>query len=144
MQDGKQMYHTVGAKQFDHWDETILPQDHRDGSDFFEGLTIDTFSLIAYNNTLSKRLPSVNLNYNRLAPYQRGNIVAGDINENGFFIIEYLLPGQYLIDINNTVYKNIKGIDRIYGGQSYLTASELIFFGSNGSGFYEYRLPYTH
>jgi len=141
-QDGKQMYPAISAKQFERWDEAVLPQNHRDGSEFFQGLNIDTFTLITYNNTVSVRLPRVNLNFNRLAPYQPGNIVAGDINENGFFIVEYVAPGKYLLDINNSFYATISDVDRIFGGQSYLCAHELIFYGTKGSGFYEFCMPY--
>ncbi|PQJ10469.1 hypothetical protein CJD36_010865 [Flavipsychrobacter stenotrophus] len=128
----------VNKKRFLVWDATVLPQIHPDGLEYFQGINADGASYIIYNNKLSRPLPLILPKYDRLDEPQRGSIVAGDLNHNGFYIIENTAPGKYLLVINNTIYKELEGIDRILGDQGYLNDHSLVFYGTKGSGFYQF------
>jgi hypothetical protein len=69
-------------------------------------------------------------------------MVTGVINNNGFFVVVCTAPGKYTIDINNTTYTELTGMDRCFPDQSYLTPHEAIFYGQKGNSFYEYRVKY--
>ena len=115
---------------------------HPEGLEYFQGINIDTVSYIMYNNLLSKPMPLINPRYDRVDAPAKGNIVAGDMNGNGFFIIQYIAPGKYLLNINNTVYKELEGMSHIFSAQSYLEERRLIFYGIKGAGFYQFTINY--
>ena len=132
----------VSAQKFLTWDGTALPMAHPEGLEYFQGINIDTVSYIMYNNLLSKPMPLINPRYDRVDAPAKGNIVAGDMNGNGFFIIQYIAPGKYLLNINNTVYKELEGMSHIFSAQSYLEERRLIFYGIKGAGFYQFTINY--
>jgi hypothetical protein len=129
-------------KRFMTWDAAALPQAHPDGLERFTGINIDNSAYIVYNNTISRPLPLVFPEYDRLDGSKKGSIVAGDINPNGFFVIENIGKGKYMLVINNTIYRELEGIDRIFGDQGYFTGRSVIFYGLKGNGFYEFRVDY--
>ena len=129
-------------KKFLTWDYSVLPQSHAEGLEYFQGINIDGASYLVYNNTVSRKLPMIYPMYNRLDPPQKGSIMAGDISSKGFFLIIYTGPGKYLLIINNKVYKELEGIDDIFGEQSYFTDHSVIFYGLKGSSYYEYKIEY--
>lgn len=130
----------VNKKRFLVWDATVLPQLHPDGLEFFQGINADGASYIIYNNKLSRPLPLILPKYDRMDEPVPGGIVAGDLNHNGFYIIENTAPGKYLLVINNTIYKELDGIDRILGDQGFLNDHSLIFYGTKGNGFYQFMV----
>lgn len=132
----------ASRKKFLAWDASVLPQMHPDGLQYFQGLNIDGNTYLMYNNNLSRPLPLINTKYDNFDEPLPGSIVAGDINHNGFYIIEHTAPGKYLLIINNTLYKELDGIDRIIGDQGYLDAGTLTFYGVKGSGFYQFKVKY--
>lgn len=130
----------VNKKKFLVWDASVLPQMHPEGFEYFQGINADGASYIIYNNKLSRPLPLILPKYDRMDEPQPGGIVAGDMNHNGFYIIENTAPGKYLLVINNTIYKELDGIDKIIGDQSYLDEHRLIFYGTKGNGFYQFTV----
>jgi hypothetical protein len=132
----------ASRKKFFAWDASVLPLMHLDGLEYFRGINIDGASYLVYNNTISKPLPMILPDYDRIDQPRRGSLVAGDINHNGFFIIENTAPGKYMVVINNKVYQELEGIDNIIGEQSYLGSHSLIFYGNKGKEFYQFTLQY--
>lgn len=133
----------ASRKRFFEWDAaSALPETHTDGMEFFSGFNITDRCYIAYNNTISRPLPLINPEYDRLELPRKGNIVAGDISANGFFVIVNDGPGKYLLDINNKVYEDLAGIDKIFGDQSYFTSHRLVFYARKGNGFYQYTVKF--
>ena len=127
---------------FTTWDASVLPQSHPEGLVYFQGVNINNASYILYNNTISKPLPRINEMYDMYDEPTWGGIVAGDINANGFYIIEQTGKGKYQLVINNKIYQELTGIDRIIGTQGYLDAHRLVFYGIKGSGFYQFSIKY--
>ena len=129
-------------KKFFAWDASVLPQAHPEALQMFQGLNIGTNSYVIYNNTISRPLPLIYPAYEPMEQVRRGSIVAGEINGNGYYIIVNTAPGKYLLVINNKVYKELEGIDSISGEQSYLDAGQLIFYGTKGNSFYQFRVRF--
>jgi hypothetical protein len=128
--------------KFGGWDASILPQAHPEGLEYFQGISINGVSYIIYNNTISKPLPLINPKYDIYEEPQPGSIVAGDMNKNGFYIIEQTGKGKYQLVINNTVYKELTGIDHIAGTQGYFDAHKLIFYGTKVNSYYQFTVRY--
>ncbi len=129
-------------KRFRIWDASVLPASHADARQYFAGINMDGNSYILYNNTSSKPMPLIFPAYNRLDDVIKGSIVAGDINANGFFIMVCTDKNKYTLNINNVIYRDVEGVDQIFGDQSYLTDRALFFYGRKGSAFYEFRLNF--
>ncbi|MBC7553728.1 MAG: hypothetical protein H7257_07090 [Taibaiella sp.] len=140
--NGAPLYKPVSAKKFGTWDASSLPLTHTEGLEYFAGLNVEDNSYIVYNNTVSKPLTLINPDYGRLDEPKKGNIVAGDISPLGYYIIIVTGPGKYLLVINNKVYKELEGIDQIFGESACFTPGAVIFYGRKGSSFYEYRVAY--
>jgi hypothetical protein len=124
------------------WDASVLPQAHPEGTEYFQGINIDGATYIIYNNTISRPLPMVYPEYDRVAEPKKGSIVAGDISSKGFFIIENTSPGNYLLNINNKEYRELSGISRIFGESCYFTSNAIIFYGTKGNAFYQFKVNY--
>ena len=132
----------ASRKKFLTFGAEALPQNHANGTEFFMGFNITNECFIMYNNTLSRPMPLVKPEYDRLDAPHKGTVVAGDLTPDGFFIIVYMGQGKYLLNINNTVYRDLEGIDRIFGEQSFFSAGKLVFYGVKGNAFYEYMVRF--
>ena len=132
----------TSRQKFVLWDATALPQTHPEGLEYFQGINMDSVSYIMYNNTLSRPLPYINPKYDRIDEPAKGNIVAGDMNGNGFFMIQFLAKGRYMLNINNTLYNELDGINYIFPEQSYLDSHVLIFYGIKDGAFYQFKVHY--
>jgi len=124
------------------WDASLMPISEPTGLEQFQGVNADKVGYIVYNGTLSKPFPAINPQYDRYDTATVGSMVTGVINNNGFFVVVCTAPGKYTIDINNTTYTELTGMDRCFPDQSYLTPHEAIFYGQKGNSFYEYRVKY--
>ena len=132
----------ASRKKFLTWDATTLPQTHPEGTDYFMGMNVEGNTYIAYNNTISKPMPLIYPEYNRLDELRKGSLMAGDISSKGFFVIYCTAKGKYLLNINNKIYKELENIDNIFGEASYFTSNAVIFYGVKGNSFYEFRVGY--
>ncbi len=128
--------------KFGTWDASVLPQAHPEGVEYFQGVNIDGSSYLVYNNTISKPLPVIYPEYDRISAPKKGSVVAGDVSSKGFFAIVNTAPGTYTLIINNKDYRELTGIDRIFGEASYFTDHAIIFYGTKGNGFYQFKVNY--
>ncbi len=129
--------------KFQSWDGAdVFPQYFSQGLEYFRGLNINNETYLVYNNSLSRALPLLDLQSGKFDEPKRGAIVAGALNAHGFFMIVCLDKGKYLLDINNTHYEELTGIDEFLGDQSYLLNSKLIFYARKGKDYYEYTVKY--
>ncbi len=132
----------TSRKKFLLWDASVFPQSHPEGLDYFQGINIDGATYLVYNNSISKPLPLIYPDYNRMETKRKGAVVAGDFSSKGFFMIENIGQGKYLIVINNKVYKELEGIDNIFGEQCYFDDHQVVFYGLKGTSFYEFKVKY--
>ena len=132
----------ASRKKFLQLDASALPQTHPEGNEFFMGFNITDKCYILYNNSLSKPMPLIKPEYDRLEVPHKGSVVAGDLAGHGFFIMVNIGPGKYLLNINNKVYQEMDGIDYIFGDQSYFSDHSLVMFGIKGTSFYEFKVRF--
>jgi hypothetical protein len=83
-------------------------------------------------------LPIKEKNYSR--NIGQGAIVAGIINDNGFFAIQKVDKRKYLIVVNNQVYKELDDVDRIVSDSFFFDGKSLIFYGVKKRSFYQFNL----
>ena len=140
--DDKLLCDPSPRQKFGLWDASVLPQGHLEGTEYFQGININGSTYLVYNNTISKPLTMMYPDYDRISEHKKGSIVAGDISSKGFFVIECTSPGHYLLVINNKEYREFSGIDRIFGEQAYFTDHAIIFYGTKGNSFYEFKVKY--
>ena len=58
-----------------------------------------------------------------------GEIIAGELNENGFYFIQKTGDESWLINVNNTVYQEITGTSYIFRNNCFFDESGLVFYG---------------
>lgn len=132
----------IWVKTFAVWDEEILPHSTNSAQHYFKGINMAGATYIIYDNTLSRALPLAFLAYDRFDEPTKGSIVAGQVNEHGYYLIEYISPGKYLLIINNQIYKDLEGIDYVFGDQGYFYDGTLVFYGLKGKAFVEYKVNF--
>lgn len=100
-------------------------------------LEFDTLAYWVFNGAFSKPMIPKSGNF-YLDRESIGAIVAGTLNEYGFFIIQKIDNKKYLININNEAYAEIDDIDSILRGNTFFDDKELIFYGIKESSFYQF------
>lgn len=68
-----------------------------------------------------------------------GEIVAGELNENGFFSIQKISK-KFVINVNNKVYTEVTDVDDIFQGTCFFDGRELVFYGVKGLSIYQFKL----
>ncbi len=132
----------VAKKKFSIWNSEQLPQNTASGYESFAGVNLGTVSYIAYKNTLSKPLPPINTEYSRFEEPRKGDLIAGGISDDGFYVLICTDKGKYQLIINNSIYKDITEIDEIYGDQTIFKPHQLVLYGRKGNTVNEYTYSY--
>ncbi len=70
----------------------------------------------------------------------KGAIIAGELTDNGFFTIQYESDKKYLLNVNNKMYKELDGIDKIVSKYCFFDEKELIFYGFKGSSLIKFTI----
>ncbi|KAA2239537.1 hypothetical protein F0L74_25390 [Chitinophaga agrisoli] len=71
---------------------------------------------------------------------EKGEIVLGDFNDDRFFSIQKTGDSRYNINVNNRVYKELKGVSHIFEKSYFFNDKELIFYGVKGLSIYQFKL----
>jgi len=102
-------------------------------------LELDTTGYFIFNGQFSKpMIPVKESSYT--TEKTKGEIVAGKFDDYGFFAIQKIGTDKFLININNTYYKEIDGVQDILEKGCYFDDKELVFYGIKGFSFYQYTL----
>ncbi len=92
-----------------------------------------------FNGKFSKPLlPIKERNYSR--DKEQGAIVAGAFNDNGFFAIQKVENGKFLIVVNNQVYKELDDVDYIVSDSYFFDGKSLTFYGVKKRSFYQFTM----
>ena len=119
----------------------VLPHDYTkrksgNGSSLFY-LELDSIGYFVYNGVFSKAMikayPQSYFRHKLL-----GEIVAGQFNDHGFYFIQKTGENKFLININNTFYQEIDGIEQILLKNFYFDEKSLVFYGIKDRSFYQY------
>jgi hypothetical protein len=100
---------------------------------------IDTTAYFVLNGFFSKPMKPVAENSYTQAK-KTGELVAGKIDENGFYVIQKTGENKFHVNINNTVYKELEGPHEIIKGSCTFDGKQLVFFGIKGLSFYKYTV----
>lgn len=101
------------------------------------GLNIRGNAYMVFKGALSQPLlPLQKLSWMEDKPI--GEIIAGGINEQGFFAIQKLGDDNWLLNVNNTHYHEFQGADRILYYNCFFDGHKLIFYGLKGLSFYQF------
>jgi len=96
-------------------------------------------SHMVFNGKISRPLlPVIEENYS--GQREPGTIIAGDMNDHGFYAIQITGRKKFLININNEIYKEIENLDGIVTNSCYFDGNSLIFYGIKKRSFYQYTL----
>lgn len=99
----------------------------------------DNQGYFVFNGKLSKPLlPVKKRNYSK--DKEQGSIVAGKFNDNGFFAIQKVGDGKFLIFVNNKIYKEINDVDHIVSHSYFFDGKDLIFYAVKNYSFYQFKL----
>lgn len=102
-------------------------------------LEIDTVGYIVFNGAFSSPMKGVTKpSWTR--EKQVGEIVAGRIEDHGFFAIQKTGDSDYVININNVVFKAIDGVQKILVDSCYFENGTLVFYAIKGLSFIQYTL----
>lgn len=102
-------------------------------------IEFDSSGYLVFNGIFSKPMIPVKKNsYTETKTI--GEIIAGEFTDNGFFAIQKTGNSKYLINLNNTIYKEIEDVDVIFEDNYFFTGKELIFYGVKGLSIYQFKL----
>ncbi len=68
------------------------------------------------------------------------SMVAGEVSDHGFFVIHQIAKRKYSININNQVYRELEGVDKILYGNHFLDDYHFIFYGIKKNAIYQYKI----
>lgn len=71
---------------------------------------------------------------------EQGAIVAGEFNDHGFFAIQKVGKGKFLIVVNNQVYKELDNVDYIVSDSFFFDGKSLTFYGVKNRSFYQFNI----
>lgn len=121
----------------------ILPYDFvrgktENGNSLFF-IEYDNNGYFVFNGKFSKPLlPVVERSFSDFP--EQGTIVAGEFNDYGFFAIQKIKNGKYLIVVNNQVYKELDNVDYILSDSYFFDGKSLTFYGVKERSFYQFNL----
>jgi hypothetical protein len=102
-------------------------------------LEYDEQGYFVFNGTFSKPfLPIQERNYSK--DKEQGTVVAGEFNDDGFFAIQKVGKGKYLIVVNNQIYKELDDVDYILPDSYFFDGKSLIFYGVKKRSFYQFTM----
>ncbi len=101
-------------------------------------IELDTTGYLVFNGVFSKPMISAKEgSYSETKTI--GEIVAGEFSDNGFFAIQKTGHSKYLINVNNSIFKEIENVDVIFKDNCFFNSQELIFYGVKGLSFYQFK-----
>ena len=102
-------------------------------------LEYDNQGYFVFNGNFSKPLlPIKERNFSK--DKEQGTIVAGAFNDNGFFAIQRVGKGEFLIVVNNQVYKELDNVDYILSDSYFFDGKSLTFYGVKKGSFYQFNI----
>ena len=102
-------------------------------------LEYDNQGYFVFNGNFSKPLiPIKERNFSK--DKEQGTIVVGAFNDNGFFAIQKVEKGKFLIIVNNQVYKEIDDVDYIVSDSYFFDGMSLTFYGVKKHSFYQFNI----
>lgn len=91
-----------------------------------------------FNGTLSR--PMLNVKRQTNGQSDTGMIIAGSMDEKGFYVIQKTGDKSFTVNINNTSYTTIEGIDKMNDDDCFFDGQELIFYARKGLSYYQYMI----
>lgn len=102
-------------------------------------LEYDNQGYFVFNGNFSKPLlPIKERNFSK--DKEQGTIVAGAFKDNGFFAIQRVGKGEFLIVVNNQVYKELDNVDYILSDSYFFDGKSLTFYGVKKGSFYQFNI----
>lgn len=101
-------------------------------------ITVNNASYMVFMGEVSRPMKRVE-DYNYGKEKKVGEIVCSEMSKDGFFLIQKTGPRSFLINMNNTVYHNIEGVDFIFDRYSKFDGKELIFNGIINQSLYQFN-----
>ncbi len=109
-----------------------------EGNNFFY-MEIDSVGYVVFNGQFSRpMLPAKTHGSDDEKPI--GQIISAERVGHGFYFIQKTGARKYLININNSVYREVDDLDRIYSGNTFFDGGKLIFYGVKGLSFYQFSV----
>jgi hypothetical protein len=102
-------------------------------------LEIDTVGYFVFNGQFSKPMVTVYGN-SYIRENEIGEIVTGKFNDYGFFAIQKTGDDKFLININNSYYQEITGVQKILNWGYYFDGNECVFYGIKGLSYYQFKI----
>jgi hypothetical protein len=93
----------------------------------------DSLGYFLFNEVLSRPMFARNTRQGKV-----GGIVLADLTDNGFFAIQKTGDKTYAINMNNSVYARVDGVDKISWDDYFFDGKELVFYAIKGLSFYQY------
>lgn len=102
-------------------------------------LEVDSTGYMVFNGQLSKPMVPAK---ERSWTYDKsiGEVISGKLMGHGFFIIQKTGDEKWLVNINNTYYKELDGTSYIFYKNCYFDGDELVFYGVKGLSVYQYKI----
>jgi hypothetical protein len=101
----------------------------------------DDKAYFIYNGKLSEptipKTPKRYANTNAI-----GNILVSNFNDFGFFTVQKIENKKFRINVNNTIYQELNGIDKIHNYAYFFTEKELVLYGIKNSAYYQFKLTW--
>ncbi|KKP52837.1 MAG: hypothetical protein UR43_C0010G0028 [candidate division TM6 bacterium GW2011_GWF2_33_332] len=69
-----------------------------------------------------------------------GEVVSGQLMNGGFYIIQKTGDAKWLININNTTYKELDDTTNLFYRNCYFDGKELVFYGVKGLSIYQFKI----
>ncbi|HTG57100.1 MAG TPA: hypothetical protein VL943_12565 [Niabella sp.] len=101
-------------------------------------ITVNDASYMVFKGEVSRPMKRVE-NYNYGKEKKMGEIVCSEMSKDGFFLIQKTGPRSFLINMNNTVYHNIEGVDFIFDQYSKFDGQEVVFNGIINQSLYQFN-----
>ncbi|NOQ71732.1 MAG: hypothetical protein GQ574_07020 [Crocinitomix sp.] len=101
----------------------------------------DDKAYFVYNGELSQQtIPKVTRSYARTATI--GNIVISQHNDLGYFVVQQTGEQQFMITMNNQVYQELNGVDKILDYSYFFSENGLVLYGIKNAAYYQYKLTW--
>lgn len=69
-----------------------------------------------------------------------GTVMAKGMNKHGFYVIQQIGAKRYIINVNNTTYHELTGVENILKDNCFFDGKSLVFYGIKNNAFYQYTL----
>ena len=126
--------------------ESMLPELCEQNSEYSDAgnltyLEYGSKGYFLFNGNLSKAFPAAvaRTRTDDRSDKRPSNTVAGKYTGNDFFAIQKTGNKKYLLIVNNKIYKELNGMDRIMPDY-FFDGKHLTFYGIKGLSFYQYKM----